>query len=164
MARMAPEIQEGSMSLTPKIEQFVADNPQGVLTTYRRNGKAQMSIVTVRPHRGAIGISITETRIKFKNLLRNPDCSLLVSAADWWSGYLVFDGEAELIHSGNTGTDDLRLARREVYSAMTRKRTGSWAEYDQIVDADQRVAMILKPDHIYGTAFSPGWPPSGAPI
>jgi hypothetical protein len=47
--------------LDPKVTQFIQDNPQGVLTTYRRNGKAQMSIVTVRPHRGVIGVSIAES-------------------------------------------------------------------------------------------------------
>ena len=151
------------MPLDPKIEQFIADNPQGVLTTYRRNGKAQMSIVTVRPHRGAIGVSITETRAKFKNLLRNPGCSLLISAADWWSGFLVVDGEAELIWSGNTDPETLRLARREIYSATTRRRSAGWDEYDQLVDKDKRVALILRPDHMYGTAFQPGWPPSGVP-
>ena len=31
--------------LDPKVTQFIQDNPQGVLTTYRRSGKAQMSIV-----------------------------------------------------------------------------------------------------------------------
>ena len=83
--------------LDPKVTQFIQDNPQGVLTTYRRNGKAQMSIVTVRPHRGVIGVSITEGRAKFNNLVHNPACSILVSTADWWSGFIVFDGTAELV-------------------------------------------------------------------
>jgi len=34
--------------------------------------------------------SITETRAKFKNLLRDPRCSVLVSHADWWKvGFYV---------------------------------------------------------------------------
>ena len=89
-------------TLDPAVTQFIADNPQGVLTTYRRNGKAQMSIVTVRPHRGAIGVSITEDRAKFKYLLRNPECSILMSAADWWSGFIVADGTATRRVSGAT--------------------------------------------------------------
>ncbi|MCH8222629.1 MAG: TIGR03618 family F420-dependent PPOX class oxidoreductase [Chloroflexi bacterium] len=146
------------MPLDPNIQQFVADNPQGVLTTYRRNGKAQMSIVTVRPHRDAIGISITETRAKFHNLARNPACSLLISTVDWWSGFIVVDGNAELIHSGNTESETLRLARREIYSATTRRRSTDWDEYDKLVDDDKRVAVILRPDHVYGTALDPDWP------
>ncbi|HJR00568.1 MAG TPA: pyridoxamine 5'-phosphate oxidase family protein, partial [Methylomirabilota bacterium] len=78
--------------LAPQIEQFIHDNPQGVLTSFRRNGMPQLSIVTVYPRDGGVGISITENRMKFKNLLRDPRCSLLVSHADWWSGFLVFEG------------------------------------------------------------------------
>lgn len=144
--------------LDPTVIQFIQDNPQGVLTTYRRNGEAQMSIVTVRPHRGAIGVSITEDRAKFKNLHRNPRCSILVSAADWWSGFIVFDGDAELIWSGNTDPETLRMARREVFSATTRRRSADWDDYDRLVDADRRLALIIHPTHMYGTFFNDRWP------
>ena len=144
--------------LDPKVTQFIQDNPQGVLTTYRRNGKAQMSIVTVRSHRGVIGVSITESRAKFNNLVHNPDCSILVSAADWWSGFIVFDGTAELIWSGNADAETVRLARREVYSATTRRRAADWDDYDRLVDADRRVALIIRPTHLYGTFFDANWP------
>ena len=75
----------------PQLEQFLHDNPQGVLTSFRRNGMPQLSIVTVYPRDGGVGISITENRMKFKNLLRDPRCSVLVSHVDWWSGFVVFD-------------------------------------------------------------------------
>ena len=131
--------------LDPKVVQFIEDSPQGVLTTYRRNGKAQMSIVTVRPQRGAIGVSITEDRAKFKNLLRSADCSILISSADWWSGFIVFDGKAELIWPGNTEVEALRDVRREVYSATTRRRSVDWDHYDELVEADKRLALIIHP-------------------
>jgi len=140
--------------LLPQIEQFIHDNPQGVLTSFRRNGMPQLSIVTVYPRDGGVGISITENRMKFKNLLRDPRCSLLISHADWWSGFLVFEGRAELIHSGNTEPAALRQARRHIYSATTRRRSTDWAEYDRITEGDKRVAMILRPDHVYGTALA----------
>ena len=92
--------------LAPQIEQFIHDNPQGVLTSFRRNGMPQLSIVTVYPREGGVGISITENRMKFKNLLRDPRCSVLVSHVDWWSGFLVFEGKAELAHSGNADPED----------------------------------------------------------
>ena len=74
------------MQLEPQIEQFIHDHPQGIMTTFRRNGMPQLSIVTVYPRDGGVGISITESRIKFKNLLRDPRSSVLVSHEDWWSG------------------------------------------------------------------------------
>ena len=140
--------------LAPQIEQFIHDNPQGVLTSFRRNGMPQLSIVTVYPRDGGVGVSITETRAKFKNLLRDPRCSLLVSHADWWSGFLVFEGKAELWHSENTAPEALREARRHIYSATTRRRSADWDAYDRITSDDKRVAMVLRPAHIYGTALA----------
>src|SRR4029077_3941005 len=90
--------------------------------------------------------------MKFKNLLRDPRCSLLISHADWWSGFLVFEGNAELTHSGNTDPDALRLARRHIFSAPPRRRSRDWDEYDRIAAADKRVAMVLRPEHVYGSA------------
>ncbi|MDA1280784.1 MAG: pyridoxamine 5'-phosphate oxidase family protein [Chloroflexi bacterium] len=147
------------MDFDPRVTQFIYDNPQGVLTTYRRNGKAQMSIVTVRPHDRGVAVSIAEDRIKFKNLLRNLDCSILISAADWWSGFIVVDGSAEMIWSGNAEQEELRLARSDVYSATTPRRAENWDEYDRIVDSDRRVALVIRPQHMYGTFFNPRWNP-----
>src|SRR5262249_6804836 len=140
--------------LPPQIEQFLHDNPQGVLTSFRRNGMAQLSIVTVYPRDGGVGVSITETRAKFKNLLRDPRCSLLVSHVDWWSGFLVFEGTVELTHSGNTDPEKLRMARRSIFSATTRRRSRDWDEYDHIANEDRRVAMLLRPQHVYGSALA----------
>ena len=140
--------------LAPQIEQFIHDNPQGVLTSFRRNGMPQLSIVTVYPRDGGVGISITENRMKFKNLRRDPRCSVLISHVDWWSGYLVLEGRAELIHSGNTNPENLRVARRHIFSATTRRRSADWEEYDRIANDDKRVAMVLRPDHVYGTALA----------
>ena len=127
-----------SKPLPPQIEQFLHDNPQGVLTSFRRNGMPQLSIVTVYPRDSGVGISITETRAKFKNLLRDPRCAVLVSHVDWWSGFLVFEGTAEMVHSGNTDPETLRQARRHIYSATTRRRSADWAQYDRITEADKR--------------------------
>ena len=141
-------------ALSPQIEQFLHDNPQGVLTAFRRNGMPQLSIVTVYPRDGGVGISITETRAKFKNLLRDPRCSVLVSHVDWWSGFLVFEGRAELTHSGNADAEALRRARRHIFSATTRRRSADWEQYDRITAADKRVALVVRPDHIYGSAVA----------
>jgi hypothetical protein len=50
--------------------------------------------------------------------------------------------------------DPLRLARRHIFSATTRRRSADWDEYDRIAAADKRVAMVLRPDHVYGTALA----------
>jgi hypothetical protein len=79
---------------------------------------------------------------------------VLISHADWWSGFLVFEGTAELTHSGNADPEALRLARRHIFSATTRRRSADWEAYDKIAEADKRVAMILRPEHVYGSALA----------
>lgn len=59
-----------------------------------------------------------------------------------------------MIHSGNADPETLRQARRHIYSATTRRRSADWAQYDRITEADKRVALIVRPDHIYGTALA----------
>jgi hypothetical protein len=79
---------------------------------------------------------------------------VLISHVDWWSGFLVVEGRAELTHSGNTDPEKLRLARRYIFSATTRRRSRDWDEYDRIANDDKRVAMILRPDLVYGSALA----------
>ena len=79
---------------------------------------------------------------------------MLVSHADWWSGFLVFEGTAEMAHSGNSDPEALRVARRYIYSATTRRRSADWEQYDRITAADKRVALIVRPNHIYGSALA----------
>jgi hypothetical protein len=66
----------------------------------------------------------------------------------------VFEGRVEMTHSGNADPEKLRMARRSIFSATTRRRSADWDEYDRITDADKRIALILRPDHIYGTALA----------
>jgi hypothetical protein len=48
----------------------------------------------------------------------------------------------------------LRIVPGHIFSATTRRRSAEWDEYDRIAEADTRVAMILRPDHVYGTALA----------
>lgn len=65
----------------------------------------------------------------------------------------MFEGNMEMQHSGNTDPEELRKARQNIFSATTRRRSATWDDYDKKVDDDKRVAMILRPNHIYGSAL-----------
>src|ERR1051325_10416979 len=67
-------------------------------TWFRRNGIPQLTIVRDYWGDGGVGVSIAETRMKLKNLLRR---SLLVPHVDWWSGLPVFERTVEMVHSGS---------------------------------------------------------------
>ena len=135
--------------LEDNLKRFVAENRRGVLTTFRRDGSAQMSIITCGPLQDGVAFSTTEERAKLKNLRRNSQCSLLV-ARENWSAYVVLQGHARLLSPNNSDPDELRLALREVYRTAAAAEHPNWEEYDQAMTEQRRSAIIVVPDHIYG--------------
>ena len=137
--------------LTDKVNAFFAQTHRGVLTTFRRNGGAQMSIVSCGPMRNGVAFTVTFDRAKLRNLIRNPRCSLLVSNETWW-GFVVLEGHAEIISAENTGPEELRMALRDAYRTASGEEHSDWNEYDQAMTNDRRSVVIVVPDQIYGTA------------
>ncbi|MDA0263020.1 MAG: PPOX class F420-dependent oxidoreductase [Chloroflexi bacterium] len=137
--------------LPDNVKKFATANHQGVLTCFRRYGMPQVSIVTCGAYGDGVAFSTTADRAKLGNLKRDPRCALLVSKRDWW-GYVVLEGRARILSPGNTPADELRLALRDVYRAATNQEHPNWEEYDQAMVDDRRAAVIVVPDHIYGTA------------
>ena len=134
-----------------KVREFATQTHRGVLTTFRRNGAAQMSIVSCGPYREGIAFTVTEDRVKLKNLRRNPRCTLLVSQEDW-RPFVVLEGRAEILSADNTDPEEFRLALRDAYRACSGEDHPNWEEYDQAMRDDRRSVIIVVPDHIYGTA------------
>ena len=136
--------------LSESLRAFVAATRRGVLTTFRRNGGAQMSIVTCGPYREGVAFTTTARRAKLLNLKRNPRCSLMVSQEDW-RGYVVLEGQAELLSPGITDAAELREALRDVYRVAGGGEHPNWEEYDQAMRDEQRSVVVVVPDHVYGT-------------
>ena len=44
------------------------------------------------------------------------------------------------------------MALRDVFRAAAGKEHPDWEEYDQAMRDDRRAAVIVLPDHVYGTA------------
>lgn len=140
------------MPLDHKVQEFVAENHRAVLSTFRRDGATQMSIVTCGPYGEGVAFSTTEDRAKLRNLERDPRCSLLVSKDDWW-GYVVLEGRAQIISSKTAGPEELRDAMRDVYRAASGGEHPDWDEYDAVMRRDGRATVIVIPEKIYGTAL-----------
>ena len=138
--------------LPDHIVEFVSQNHQAVLTTFRANGSAQMSIVTVGAYGDGAGFTTTEDRAKLHNLVRDSRCSLLVSKADWW-GYVVLEGRAQVLRRGHSDETELRDALRGIYRTASGQEHPDWDEYDQAMIDDRRAAIVVVPEHIYGTAL-----------
>ncbi len=137
--------------LPDKVRDLATQTHRGVLTTFRRNGAAQMSIISCGPYRDGIAFTVTETRVKLKNLRRDPRCSLMVSNENWW-GFVVLEGKATILSVDNTPADEFRDALRDTYRTASGEEHSNWEEYDQAMRDDRRSVIIVVPDHIYGTA------------
>ncbi len=136
--------------LSANVKEFVSDNHQAVLTTFRKNGAVQMSIVTVGAYGEGVGFTTTEDRAKLHNLVRDSRCSLLISKSDWW-GYVVLEGRAKVLRRGESDDDELRDVLRGIYRAASGQEHPDWEDYDRAMVADRRAAIIVVPDHVYGT-------------
>ena len=134
------------------VKEFLTRNHNAVVTTFRRSGVAQLSIVTVGPYAGGAAFTTTQGRAKLANLRRDPRCSILVSAANW-SSYLVLEGRANVLAADNTRPDELRDALRAIYVAASGSEHPDWDEYDRAMRDDRRAAVIVVPDRIYGAAL-----------
>ena len=137
--------------LPERVKRFVSENHRAVLTTFRRNGAAQMSIVTTGAYSDGAAFTTTEDRAKLANLKRDPRCSLLISHESWW-GYVVLEGRARVMSQDNTDAEELRQALRDVYRAASDEEHSDWDEYDRAMVNDRRAAVVVVPEHIYGTA------------
>ncbi|MFP6678837.1 MAG: PPOX class F420-dependent oxidoreductase [Dehalococcoidia bacterium] len=143
---------ERFMALDQKTLKFMTENHNAVLSTYRRDGATQMSIVTTGPYKDGVAFSTTENRAKLRNLERNPRCSLLVAQDNWW-GYVVLEGVAEIISLKTTGAHELSDAMRDVYRAAAGKEHPNWDEYDEVMRQENRVGVVVIPNKTYGTVL-----------
>lgn len=139
------------MELTPKTLTFLKENTFAVLSAFRKNGAAQLSVVNTGPFRDGVAFTTTSGRAKLNNLRQNPRCSLLVSQNDW-RGYIVLEGQATIMDADNTDAEELRDAFREVFRVASHSEHPNWPEYDQAMRDDNRAIVIVVPDHVYGTA------------
>jgi PPOX class probable F420-dependent enzyme len=110
-----------------------------------------MSIISCGPYRDGIAFTVTESRVKLKNLRRDPRCTLMVSAENW-RPFVVLEGRATILSADNTDPEEFKTALRDAYRTCSGEEHSNWEEYDQAMRDDQRSVIIVVPDHVYGTA------------
>lgn len=136
--------------LSEEVQSFLKENHRAVLTTFRKNGAGQMSVVSCGLYGDGVAFTTTADRAKLMNLKRDPRCTMLVSQPDWW-GYVVLEGYARMMSPESTDADELRLALRDVYKAASGGEHPDWEEYDQAMRDQRRSAVTVVPERVYGT-------------
>jgi PPOX class probable F420-dependent enzyme len=136
------------MDLSPALE-YARAHQQGVLTTIKRDGRAQLSnIVYTSSDDGRIRISVTADRAKAKNLRRDPRASLYVPGANFWE-WVVLDGTTELSPVAAAPDDETVEELVVLYRAL-RGEHDDWAEYRATMVRDRRLVIRFAAEHAYG--------------
>ena len=145
------------MATVDDIQKIVAlDHGLASLSTHRSDGSVQSTVVnagvidhpvTKQPVAAFVGRPATR---KIAHLRANPTATLLWRAGWAW---VTAEGTVELVGPDDPlegiGRDGLPGLLREVYSAAGGGEHDDWAEYDKVMAAERRMAVLLTPSRIY---------------
>jgi len=81
----------------PELEEFIAPRHNGVLITFRADGRPQMSPVMMGLFEGHLMVSTYPERAKTINAKRNPQVSMCVLSDNFGGDWVQVDGTAEVL-------------------------------------------------------------------
>ena len=122
----------------------------GVLVTLKRDGRPHLSNVTHHydPRERTIRVSLTDDRVKTRNLRRDPRASYHVTSADRWT-WTVAEGTAELTPVAADPHDEVVEELIDLYRAVHGEHP-DWDEYRAAMVQDRRLVLRLPVEHAYG--------------
>lgn len=132
------------------VRPFLERHHRGVITTFQPDGSAHDSIVVCGAYQGhAAFVIVRGNSVKVRNLRRDLRCTVLAVSADWRS-WATVEGEAQLFDYRNTDAEEFRVMLRELFRACGDQDHPDWEEYDQAMRDQDAVAVLVRPQRIYG--------------
>ena len=126
-----------AVSIDDAIE-FTRTNHRAVLATRRRDGRPQLSPVTVAPGApGQVIISTRETAMKVKNVERDPHVSISGFTDAFFGAHVQLDGEVEVLR-----LPDAMEPLVEYYRSISGEHP-DWDEYRAAMVRDRRVLLVV---------------------
>jgi PPOX class probable F420-dependent enzyme len=118
---------------------FTRDNHRAVLATRRRDGRPQLSPVTVAPgETGEVIISTRETAMKVKNIERDPHVSLCVFTDAFFGAHVQIDGEVDVVR-----LPDAMEGLVDYYRSVSGEHP-DWDDYRAAMVRDRRVLLRIR--------------------
>jgi PPOX class probable F420-dependent enzyme len=129
---------------------IIAAGRTGSLATIKRDGRAQLSVVSYAyfPEERLLRVSTTAPRAKARNLRRDPRTSLLVLSADVYK-FAVVETTAQLSPVAAAPDDDAVEELVATYRAIAGEHP-DWDEFRTAMVADQRLVVRLPIERLYG--------------
>ena len=88
------------MVLSERLEEFLEKPNLGILATLRKDGSPHLTVVWYEWADGEVLLTVTDTRVKYKNVMRDPRVSLAVTANEHPYKEVVLEGIAEVSPEG----------------------------------------------------------------
>ena len=122
-------------------QQFLRENENAVLATWRRDGRVQMSPVTVGlDGAGRAIISSRETAYKVRNLRRDPRAALCVFVEAFTGPWVQIEGIAEIV-----ALPEAMEPLVDYYRRLAGEHP-DWNDYRRAMTADRRVLLRITID------------------
>jgi PPOX class probable F420-dependent enzyme len=119
-------------------QQFLRENERAILATWRRDGRLQMSPITVGlDAAGRAIISSRETAYKVRNLRRDPRASLCVFVEKFTGPWVQIEGTAEIV------TLPEAMEPLVDYYRRLAGEHPDWDDYRQAMIHDRRVLIRI---------------------
>jgi PPOX class probable F420-dependent enzyme len=118
---------------------FIREHHRAVMSTRRRDGSPQMSIVACNVDGdGRVVVSTRETAVKTRNVRRDPHVSICVLPEDGWSGrWIQVDGVAEVLSLPEA------MEPLVEYYRTTAGEHPDWDDYRTAMARERRVLIRL---------------------
>jgi PPOX class probable F420-dependent enzyme len=117
-----------------------------VMATLQPDGRPQLSLVQQHTHDGVAHVSLTASRIKTRNLRRDPRVTLLIQPdVESW---VVAEGRAELSDISRQIGDDVGKALADLYEALAGAHP-DWTDYLRAMVEDRRLLCRITVEHTY---------------
>ncbi|GAB2775858.1 PPOX class F420-dependent oxidoreductase [Streptomyces daliensis] len=122
----------------------------GVLVTLKRDGRPQLSNVLYAydPDDRVIRVSVTSTRAKSRNLVRDPRASFHVTSDDGWA-WTVAEGTAEVTPVVADPYDPVAEELVRLYKDVQGEHP-DWEEFRAAQLAEGRQVVRIPVEHAYG--------------
>jgi PPOX class probable F420-dependent enzyme len=128
---------------TEAARRFLKDNHRAVLATRRRDGGLQMSPVTVGVDEpGRAIVSSTESRVKTRNLRRDPRASLCVMTDRFFGAWVQIDGTATIVSLPEA------MDRLVDYYRRIAGEHPDWDEFREAMARERRVLLRINIERV----------------
>jgi PPOX class probable F420-dependent enzyme len=121
--------------------------PVMVMATLHLDGRPQLSLVRPWFHDNVAEITLTDARVKTRNLRADPRAALLAAAEDG-QRFVVAEGQARLSAVSTEPGDETSQALARLYRALAGEHH-DWDDYQHAMVRDRRLLAVIEIEHTY---------------